>query len=258
MRFHYQDLNNTRPKKLLYGRCWLGDFAVEWAIPGIGSFHLGIELGTGEGTAIGLMIAPWLFFLHLNYSNWKIYQAIRDAVKRPDETYGDGREIGIAIVEEYIWVDLWKDPMMSKSVDPWWWHISINLADILLGKVRYEKVAVDAGECEIDMPEGRYPATFKLVHQTWRRPRWPFVRRQKSVWFEIPYGLPFEGKGENSWDIGMDATFGTGQPYDGEHIHTLCDRVALSNLEERQKHGRLSDASYLKWFEQQKARKAQS
>jgi hypothetical protein len=57
------------------------------------------------------------------------------------------------------------------------------------------------------MPEGAYQGTAKLVLYEWSRPRW-FTKRMKRCEIRVPAGIPHEGKGDNSWDCGADATFG--------------------------------------------------
>lgn len=71
----------------------------------------------------------------------------------------------------------------------------------------------------IPMPEGQYHARVKLERDTWKRTRWPwwpFVFHRVSYQFNIPDGIPFSGKGENSWDCGEDGLYGTGVQADNE------------------------------------------
>ena len=97
------------------------------------------------------------------------------------------------------------------------------------------------------MPEGEYDATYKVERRTWKRPRWfPLVK--ESIYFEIPIGLPHEGKGENSWDCGMTAITGTGTHWDGD-VHAATKRVAMHAIETRMRYGSLNDPGYAKWRE---------
>ena len=59
----------------------------------------------------------------------------------------------------------------------------------------------------VPMPERAYPASVKLFESTWKRPRW-FASRMVRAEVKIEKGIPFPGKGENSYDCGDDALFG--------------------------------------------------
>lgn len=62
----------------------------------------------------------------------------------------------------------------------------------------------------IKMPEGDYPATFTYETRIWFRPRSPFRKIRYGTDVDIEIGIPFSGKGENSWDMGEDGLYGTG------------------------------------------------
>jgi hypothetical protein len=62
----------------------------------------------------------------------------------------------------------------------------------------------------IQMPEGPYDAVATFKWYCWARPRWPFRKLRPSTDVNIEGGIPFSGKGENSWDCGEDGLWGTG------------------------------------------------
>ena len=127
----------------------------------------------------------------------------------------NGRSIGIRWFDGNLWIDLWNDPMESRSSDPKWWHLSITPVDVIFGHTRYEEKVLDTAKVIIPMPEGGYRATVKIEEAIWRRPRWPWIWRRmirSEITPDTP--IPFPGKGENSWDCGEDATHSMTGPYD--------------------------------------------
>ena len=123
-------------------------------------------------------------------------------------SYGNDREIEISLHSGSLWWRFWTEPMSWSSSIPKWRHGNLNFVDMLLGRDKCEHYPIEEHDVLIPMPEGAYPATAKLEQWTWRRPRW-FARSLKRVTIDIPKGVPVPGKGENSWDCGDDAIFGT-------------------------------------------------
>lgn len=118
----------------------------------------------------------------------------------------------------------------------------------MFGRAKYSEKVLQEGGVTIDMPEGIYQATFKRFISYWKRPRLPFTESIHRISMDIPVGIPHEGKGENSWDMGMDATFGVTMPVEeGESIYEIAKRFAMSCLKTRQKYGSLSSPDYAKW-----------
>lgn len=134
---------------------------------------------------------------------------------------------------------LWHHDPMGSSRAPGRWTVNKHK---FLGKQRSEKELLDFGVCQIPMPEGVYPAE-------WKRER--FVSRyvgrlgklrdrlvgprigDPSYWISIPGGIPVQGKGENSWDCGMDGIFGTGGPT----LETAIGNVVAAATRGRQRYG---------------------
>ena len=90
----------------------------------------------------------------------------------------------------------------------------------------------------IPMPEGIYHGTAKIELATWKRPLW-FAKTQISTSIDCPKGIPFAGKGENSWDCGDDGLFGWGAEGDVvEHAIAHGVEIVLTN---RRRYGMPSD-----------------
>lgn len=121
--------------------------------------------------------------------------------------YGDDREIKISFHDGAIWWAFWTDPMSWSSTTPKYRYGNFNFVDFALGRSKCDHRTLEERDVLVPMPEGAYPARAKLEEWTWRRPRW-FAKTIKRCSIDIPNGIPFPGKGENSWDCGDDATYG--------------------------------------------------
>jgi hypothetical protein len=163
------------------------------------------------------------------------------------KTKYDHRRIGFRIFDWAFWWSCWEDEMSWRSKDPWWMRWSFNLRDFVLGLCKYEKVTLSKHRIWIPLPEGEYLAEAGLQVSTWRRrhwPWWPLTIRRLGTDVEVLQwgGLPFEGKGENSYDCGRDGLFG--YSVDG---HDLSKAIAMGvelTLRCRAKHGLSSRGAY--------------
>jgi hypothetical protein len=146
----------------------------------------------------------------------------------------NGRTIGIKFYEEYLWIDLWNDPSESHRVDPWWWHISINLRDLFFGRAKYQDNPLETCDVIVPMPEGGYRGKAVLSESTWSRPRW-FTKRVIRVNIEMTEPIPFPGKGENGYDCGQDACHSICTPAETilEGVLSLTESV----MRNRQRYG---------------------
>jgi hypothetical protein len=82
------------------------------------------------------------------------------------------------------------------------------------------------------MPEGCYEAIATPESRTWTY-RFGIVKRRDSVDLRIDGGIPFSGKGENSWDCGDDGLYGTG----GDTLEKAIGHVVTYVLERRKRYG---------------------
>ncbi len=249
MYFYYQNLKkeDIHRKSLIYGRCWWdhGKFLhLSWRIPS-GDIRLELELNHYGDTAIAFHVSFLLFSLYISTENTKIYKFLEKYTKRSDMKYTNGRTIGFYVSDWQLHISLWEDPDEHRSSDPKWMSKHIDLKDVLLGKSTHKREVLKTGRVLVDMPEGLYPATYEIERRTWTRPRWhPVV--QTSAYFDIPVGIPHEGKGESEWDCGMDATHGIGTPWK-QNIYDASKKISLSCLETRVRYGSLSSPEYAKW-----------
>ena len=167
---------------------------------------------------------------------------------------GHGRKTGFYISAELAHLSIWDGDhgWESRQTQKWpWdgigWSFSLLWMDKLIGSTRLE---VDEASVElvadqvVVMPEGKYPAQIKLTRE--RRARWwqrPFTRWEWNVEVGVEGGIPFPGKGENSYDCDDDGLWMTS--FDAGHekpweFRWACDKFALRALESRAKRGGLN------------------
>lgn len=155
-------------------------------------------------------------------------------------SYWQKREIGIDfnLRDWTIGIDFWTNPDEWKAGDRHWYA---NLADIIFGKRNYTAITEKEGDTVIEMPEGAYPARYKIFTSFWKRPRWLFSTSQKRITIDVPKTIPFPGKGESSWDMGDDGVSSITMPMSKyETLREATNKFALSVLKDRQKYGSLN------------------
>jgi hypothetical protein len=235
MRFHWQNLNDSDPKRYwLYGRAWLGSLGVEWHAPG--GCRWSVTFGGGDAGR-NLSVAFSVPFL------LTLYVTLGDVFPRQlfeyDFDRGSDRQIGCYFFEWTFHYDIWVGTMASWSrVYPWcqWWRQgSIDFKNLLLGRQKHQLETLKHGiPVVIPMPEGVYHGTAKIERRTWKRPLW-FAFSRVSTVIDCPKGIPFAGKGENSWDCGDDGLFGWGS--EGRSVEKAIAHGVQSVLESRRRHG---------------------
>jgi hypothetical protein len=215
---HWQNLNDRNGKTGFpwHGRAWFGRFRVEWAIPA------GVSLAfkrDSEGLLLALCFG--VFGLYFGWERWK---------NVPD------REIRLAIHGGAIWASLWANPNEWNRSDPWYRQShSFHFVDFMLGRHKHTEETIETRDVLIPMPEGSYPATVRMVRAKWKRSRWFGVNRTCAD-VKIEKGIPVEGKGENSWDCGEDATYGLWMP-NVTSVEDAIGKVVASCLKDRKKYG---------------------
>ena len=191
MRYHHQNLTDGRLPLWRHGRAWLGKLHWEWSVfyrprfrLAVGSRHLTISL--------------------LAFSLWIVWN-------NGDEF--ERREFAISAHDGNIWIEHpWVRQMEWRSSDPWWRkQIVLPVTDWMLGKMQYSRSEKPLPDVFVPMPEGCYRAKAEAVHREWwRRFGW-FHRVEDGVDLSVADGgIPFAGKGENSWDCGDDGLWGWG------------------------------------------------
>lgn len=217
MRFHWQSLNDGKIKKReLHGRCWIGSYKhsvdIEWHFPDWWRCGFGFTVNSGDSNnrlsfnlqAILFSIYVSIPFFRFNIGHWSKYREQKFFIH-------EERDFRIYLHAGGLWIFPWRNPMEWNKSDPWYMQTyHFDPADFFLGQRKYERKILTVGECWIPMPEGSYSANYEETIETWIRPRWPLKKTRYGFWFEIPGGIPHEGKGENSWDCGEDALCGTG------------------------------------------------
>jgi len=228
MHYHWQNLNEKgsyRDEKgrlhtikgpaWRYGRCWLYFMWDDDRADGSPQLH--IEWRFGKGVSMGMLKLDiggaecedftfyfslprlvWFSFGLENLIPWKTRQSLK---WWPDNW---PRETGISLCEDHLSISLWRDDSCSTKG---FFYKSWFLKDVVLGRTDYFTETIDEGEIIIQMPEGGYKANYKLFDSTWTRKRWPWPTVLRRVSLKIDKGIPFPGKGENSWDIDDDATY---------------------------------------------------
>lgn len=212
----------------------------------IGTFHieigklpriaLGIEFGAGDGDEIQINVGCY-------YQLWLSYGA-----RWISKLWRKSREIEVdlwfreRLQDISVSVSLYGgDNNHFSSVRKYYFTPISKLLDIVLGEPMYRSEEKECDNTIFDMPEGRYLAGTKIVHRYWKRPLSPFTRSSKSVEFNFEGGIPVEGKGENSWDCGMDAYFSSSIGLEkDESIYSARDREILDILKTRMRRSSFS------------------
>lgn len=221
----------------------------------IPSWDLGFHLNFGtENITLGLYL--FLFDFYITLDSQRIHRWLNKHPNHffkktweegsPEGSYWEERAIGLKFYfRQFIFTGEWWTNMNNEPRNRYFYWV---IPDKIFGRNKYTEKVLKEGDIEIDMPEGVYKATYKRFMSFWKKPRLPFIQKMERITIEIPVGIPHEGKGENSWDCGMDATFASTFPVErGESIYAIAKRFAMSCLKTRQKYGSLHSPEYAKW-----------
>ena len=210
MRYHHQNLTDGRLPLWRHGRAWCGPLAWEWRL------MRGCGFGMSAGfLSVGLRAGIFSFYLHARE--------------------GYERTFGIRFSDGIIWIEHpWVRQMEWRSADPWWKKtITLHVADWLLGRMKCDVTTGQPRTVYVPLPEGSYRATATPETYIWRRRFYVPLRRRDSVKLEIEGGIPYAGKGENSWDCGDDGLWGIG----GETIEDAIGNAVSAVLRNRKRYG---------------------
>jgi hypothetical protein len=168
-------------------------------------FAIGGELWAG-GDEHSLTLRLCLLFVtvYIGIESARLSRALR----LPDDMHITGVVLMRADDDFYLSAQVWQnDNVYRPRVDKKWF---INLTELVLGRCVYSRTELSTHEVRIPMPEGGYPATIKLVEDTWTQPRkfWNPRRVVRRADVDIPGGIPHPGKGTASWNLDDDALFG--------------------------------------------------
>jgi hypothetical protein len=212
MYFSCQDLDDGHIKRYWkHGRCWIGRFLhLEWCIP-TSSFHFDFGINGGDcRDNLTFHFACWLFSIYISVKFHQFNVGRWAKCDKEKFFIYEEREFALSIHDGGIWLLPWGDTMGDWSRDMPWHkeNHSFYPMDFLFGLKKYSEVMTEEGNCLIPMPEGSYNANYKLFVSNWKRPRLPFKDELMRISIDCPDGIPHEGKGENSYDCGEDASFG--------------------------------------------------
>lgn len=101
--------------------------------------------------------------------------------------------------------------------------------------VEQEGPEVEAVAC---FPEGKYTLKLQRERRVWKRSRWPWAYWQKYVDIDAVTAPEFQGKGENSWDLGPDAIRGMSSR--GWSYEDAVGEYVKATLRERRRRGTLA------------------
>lgn len=216
---------------------------VEWSILYKTSFGWGLQVGrNGSESDLGLDVyagrlgsiwtrirAPWLKWARIDKDSG-------------DDRWYEARHTGFRFFPFGGCFVSWEvdHGEGSSTRDPWWRHGTITKTTIL-GRQHHDTVEGDSGDTVVPMPEGPYPASWVEKISTISYVRFPGTlidkvrgrRTRRYVDLRIEHGIPVEGKGENSWDCGMDGVFGTG----GDTVKEAVGSCVRAVLRDRQRYG---------------------
>lgn len=113
----------------------------------------------------------------------------------------------------------WKSKALKKQEGISLWRQGSFCARHILGRDKIDTTKFFGGETKVTLPEGDYPATWETNSYKRYYVRWPgkalnpFIKQpSESISVDVEGGVPVWGKGENSWDCGLDAHFGSTSP----------------------------------------------
>lgn len=192
---------------------------------------LGLDLYAGPIGSLWLRLqAPWTRWARVSQES------------SPQDWYY-ARHSGVRLFPHegcYLTVEIEdRDGTWSKG-QPWWRSWSITTRT-LLGRTKSETTEVPGGLAEIPLPEGKYQGAWTEKHYVNRyvgplgrlRDAVLGPRQHSLIDLDIAGGIPIEGKGENSWDCGMDGLFGCS----GRTVQDAVGNAVKSVLRDRERYG---------------------
>jgi hypothetical protein len=231
MYWHWQNLNerwrNGLMKKgsaLRKGRAWWrfgressSCIGLEWEFFN-GKLNVGTWTDDGENDVV-FFLSLVLFSVYLSVAGPWVRSALRRILPKRVSNYDgktlltEDREIKLAVHDWALWWQFWTSPHEWSSKTPKWRQGSFQFLDVLLGQYDHGvEILAAPRDVLIPMPEGAYRGTLKVERATWTRRRWPWwplTRTRLYREIHVEDGIPYSGKGENSWDCGEDGLMST-------------------------------------------------
>lgn len=217
------------------------DASVEWSLLPRHGFGLAVMVGrNGTESDIGLDLHAFRLgsvWLRLR-SPWTQWARITD---RDREGWYGARHYGFqAFQGSWRWLAIHLGTWNGMGAKNRWRERTINTRTFL-GLNHTETVEGMTGTTVVPMPEGDYEANWREVTHTTTytaplgklRDRISGPRVHHYINIKIPGGIPVEGKGENSWDCGMDGVMGTSGPTVQAAVRNAVDAA----LRDRKRYG---------------------
>lgn len=167
------------------------------------------------------------------------------------------RSLSLSFHNYSMWWNIWRDDDSWSSDTPKWRNGNINFVRLLKGKDKVEKSIEETIFSEIEMPEGKYYC--KINHnkyvriysrwwpQTWNRFEFEFgYNDDNGNWVSTP--IVCWGKGENSYDCGMDGSYSISLGSGVKNLKEAKDKIIEIKLKDREKYGSV-DFSNVKGIE---------
>lgn len=213
----------------------IGDFRIEVASgKNLRFFGLGVDIGGYEGDE--LQIVFYMLFMHvwLTYSARWVYKLCGFIASLHGKKYGRSYNSHIHLGTTFS-LKLFGDHCGDDAL----YRKYIDIPDKLRGRSKCTVEVLQTGETQVIMPEKAYPATYTIERRTWTYPRW-FTQHRTDIEITVleKGGIPHEGKGENSWDCGMEGTISRHSEYK-DSVHQAANEFAMGVLRDRQRHSRL-------------------
>lgn len=212
-------------------------------------FHLGVKVEAEDGRDVTFHFGvPWLLSIYVTHTvgAWFIDRVLPWYSSDVDFGWRLDRELSVCVFDWSVMSYLWVHPMDSNygdhgrtKISKWrTLSFSVNPLDLLGRRKCTTEIIEPERVVLIPMPEGDYCGLLKVERRTWRRKLWPWwplklVRTSRDI--ECPDGIPFSGKGDNSWDCGEDGIYGTG--FEVRSDEEACALFAASALQTRKQRG---------------------
>jgi len=243
--WHWQNLNERPGNNLygandmygsgwLYGRAWIHfgkylEVNPEWCLKSK-QYGIGMSISRGDGEKVTFTGSFAPISLHLTFGF--PYGSLQWITEERCTT-------SLIFNDWILFINIWNNDYIWESKKNWWkqrnW--SIDFRKILFGDRAYYTKEVEKRDAVIPMPEGNYPATVTMFESTWKRPRVPWATRmlRADVTIKDNKCIPHPGKGENSWDCGIDGTYRL--TCHAKHVEEAIASMVESVLRSRRKYG---------------------